>query len=253
MTPWPGGRPMSSAASMPTSRCCCAGPSTMPGECRRGLGPCRNGAGHPSIADCQANACSLDGLTSEHGRLAAGEQPAGRGRHERQAKEDHQQIRHGHVSERGDATVHGVASQPADDADVAGERAEDRPEPARVLRRWRRSASDGCSCSLRSRRGSVGRWRSRCGSVRRSSPGCKARSRCRRSVAQLTTVEDVGSSFLVSMLKSRCRRDCLSVVDLSRGERFERRRRTTRSAGPIDERGSPSARTACSVIKVFGA
>ncbi len=41
--------------------------------------------------------CSLDGLPREHGRPAAGEQPANRGRQERQAHEDCQQIRHGHV------------------------------------------------------------------------------------------------------------------------------------------------------------
>jgi hypothetical protein len=32
----------------------------MPGECRKRLDPCPNGAGHPSIADCQATARLLD-------------------------------------------------------------------------------------------------------------------------------------------------------------------------------------------------
>jgi hypothetical protein len=34
---------MTYAASMPTSRCCCAEPSTTPGECRRGLDRCLSG------------------------------------------------------------------------------------------------------------------------------------------------------------------------------------------------------------------
>src|ERR1700722_15231905 len=48
-TPWPNGLLMTSAASMPTSNCCCDEPSTMPGECRRRLERCPSGADHPQI------------------------------------------------------------------------------------------------------------------------------------------------------------------------------------------------------------
>jgi hypothetical protein len=47
VTPSPNGRPMSSAASMPRSRCCCAGRSTRPDECRKEPGRCPSGADHP--------------------------------------------------------------------------------------------------------------------------------------------------------------------------------------------------------------
>lgn len=46
---WRGGRPTSSAVSMPTSRCCYAEPCTMPGECRGRRDHCRNGAGPRAI------------------------------------------------------------------------------------------------------------------------------------------------------------------------------------------------------------
>lgn len=47
MTPSPSGRPMSYAASMRTSRCCCAGRSKTQGVCRSGLGHCPSAVGHP--------------------------------------------------------------------------------------------------------------------------------------------------------------------------------------------------------------
>jgi hypothetical protein len=43
----PGGRPTSSEASTLTSRCYCGAPSPTLGECRKGLGPCRDGGDPP--------------------------------------------------------------------------------------------------------------------------------------------------------------------------------------------------------------
>jgi len=59
-TPWPGGRPTSSGAPTPRSRCCCAEPSTMPGGCLKRLDRCQNEAGRQSIADCRAAARLFD-------------------------------------------------------------------------------------------------------------------------------------------------------------------------------------------------
>jgi hypothetical protein len=63
-TPWSSGQLMISAASMPTSRCCCGEPSTRPGECRRGLDPCLSGADHP-LADPVLRATSGDGSSAQ--------------------------------------------------------------------------------------------------------------------------------------------------------------------------------------------
>jgi hypothetical protein len=56
--PWPSGRPMNSAASMPTSSCCCAEPSTGRDECPRKLDRYPSGAGHPPL-DPTAPSCHL--------------------------------------------------------------------------------------------------------------------------------------------------------------------------------------------------
>ena len=65
MMPWLGGRPMSSAAPTPRSKCCCAEPSTTQGECPRRLDLCPSEAGPLSID----RRIEMPGLAAKKGRL----------------------------------------------------------------------------------------------------------------------------------------------------------------------------------------
>jgi hypothetical protein len=91
---------------------------------------------HEVESGCLAG--SLNRLTGHPRRLASGKQPAHRSCKKREAEKDHQKIGHGYVSERGNPTLGGVTSQPGNDADVGGKRAEDATEEAeRAVVRYR--------------------------------------------------------------------------------------------------------------------
>ena len=156
----------------------------------------------------------LDHRPRDGGRLAAGEEPSGRGGGQRHADDREGEVEDRHVTQIAEVVV---VRRGEERRRRRRRRAARRAGRAR--RRWWPSACGGCGRWLRSRSGCGGHRRSRCGSARRSARGCRAPAARPRPWRWPWPSRGSSSSSLTSIVRpaSAARRRASAIWSLVRG------------------------------------